>query len=74
MKTKKGESIVTKIKEIRQELNISRYRLSKDTHISYIALMNIEKGGDIKLSNLYKIAKALGVPAEKLLKEENNND
>lgn len=60
---------MTKIKELRKILNISRYKLAKDTKITYKALTDIEKGGDIKLSNLYKIAKALGVSARELLKE-----
>lgn len=65
---------MTKIRAFREQLNTSRYKLAKDTGISYKALTDIEKGGDIRLSNLYKIAKSLGVSAKELLKEEKSSD
>lgn len=45
----------------RREKNISRYTLAKLTGISYRSLMEIEKGGDVKVSTLVKISKALEI-------------
>lgn len=61
------------IKKIRQKQLISRYRLAKDTGLTYKAVLAIENGGDLKLSTLYKIATALGVSASELLALEENN-
>ena len=61
------------IKKIRQIKSISRYRLAKDTGLTYKAILAIENGGDLKLSTLYKIATALGVSASELLALEENN-
>ncbi len=52
---------MNKVKAVRLRKQISRYRLSQMTGISYSALMAIENGGDIKISTLAKIAKVLNV-------------
>ena len=49
------------VKQIRENLGISKYRVVKDTGISMSTLIAIEKGKDVRVSTLYKIAKALGV-------------
>lgn len=59
------------VKHVRQKLNISRYKLAKDTGLSYVGLINIEKGLDVKLSTLYVIAKALKVHVKELVSQEN---
>lgn len=61
------------IKKIRQKQSVSRYRLAKDTGLTYKAVLAIENGCDLKLSTLYKIAAALGVSASELLAMEENN-
>lgn len=61
------------IKKVRQKQSISRYRLAKDTGLTYKAVLAIENGGDLKLSTLYKIAAALGVSASELLAIEENS-
>ena len=61
------------IKKIRQIKSISRYRLAKDTGLTYKAILAIENGGDLKLSTLYKIAEALGVSSSELLALEENS-
>ena len=55
----KKQMIQNKIKEVRQQKGISLYQLSKETGLSYRGLWNVEKGGDVRLSTLYRIAEAL---------------
>ena len=50
---------MTKIKQIRKERKMSLYKLAKATGISYTTLWNIEKGGDVRLSTLERIADVL---------------
>jgi len=57
---------MVKLLEARMAKNISRYALAKATGISYRSLMEIEKGGDVKVSTLYKIAKALKINIKEL--------
>lgn len=61
---------MTKIEEIRIAKGFSRYRLSKITGLSYITISAIENGGDVRLSSLSKIAKALDVKVSELIKED----
>lgn len=49
------------IKQTRQKNNISIYRLSIDTGLTRKAIMDIENGADVKMSNAIKICKALGI-------------
>lgn len=49
-----------KIKEMRVLRGMSLYKLAQITGFSYSTLWNIEKGGDVRLSTLKKIADALG--------------
>lgn len=56
------------VKTIRLSKKISRYHLAQKTGLSYSTLFIIEKGGNLRVSTLYKIAKALEVnPSELLL-------
>ena len=49
------------VKQVREKLGISKYRVVKDTGISMSTLVAIENGKDARVSTLYKIAKAMGV-------------
>ena len=55
------------IEQVRLKKGMSRYRLAKLTGLDYASIMKVEKGGDIRLSNLRKIAKALGVEVKDLI-------
>ncbi len=57
-----------KIKEIRENSGVSRYRLSKNTGIPYTTLTDIESGKvkDIRFENLKLIAKSLKISINKL--------
>lgn len=48
--------------------DVRRYRLVKKIGLNYHTLINIENGGDVKLSTLKKIADALGVSVKELIK------
>ena len=52
---------MNKIEQVRTKKGMSKYRLAKLSGLDYVTITKIEKGGDVKLSNLRKIAKALGV-------------
>ena len=54
------------IKKARKEKSMSLDYLANATGITYKALWNIEKGGDAKVSTLYKIAEALEVSIKDL--------
>lgn len=54
------------VTKVRTNVGISKYKLCKMTRLSFPALTAIEKGGDVKLSTLYKIADALGVDIKEL--------
>ena len=58
---------MNKIEQIRNEKGISRYRLAKLSGLDYVTITKIEKGGDVKLSNLRKIAKALGATIQEVV-------
>lgn len=60
---------MTNIKKIRQSQGVSLYYLAKKTGLNYSTLFIIEKGGDLRVSTLYKIAKALAVNPRDLLVE-----
>lgn len=49
------------VKQTREKLGISKYRVVKETGISMSTLVAIENGKDVRVSTLYKIAKAMGV-------------
>lgn len=51
-----------------KQKNVRRYGLAKRTGLNYHTLINIENGGDVKLSTLKKIADALGVSVKELFK------
>lgn len=55
------------LKNVMKAKRVTKYQLSKITGISYPTLMAIEKGGDVKLSTLAKIANALGIKVKELL-------
>ena len=52
---------MVKLKQIREQKNISKYELCKQTGIQFKTLLCIERGGDTRLSTLLKIARALNV-------------
>ena len=60
------------VKNVRERLGVSKYRVMKDTGISMNVLIAIENGGDTKVSTLQKIAKALGVNITEFFEEDNN--
>lgn len=44
-----------------EKKKVSLTELAKQTHLSQVSLSNFKAGGDMRLSNLLKIAKALGI-------------
>jgi len=58
------------IKKLRQANGLSQDRLSKSANISYNSIIKLETGGitNPTIETLQKIAKALGVSVEELIK------
>lgn len=56
-----------KLKKIRLAKGISKYRIAKETGMQYQSIDAVEKGGDLRVSTLRKIAKALNVDVKELL-------
>lgn len=56
-----------KLKEIRLAKGISKYRIAKETGMQYQTIDAVENGGDLRVSTLLKIAKALKVDVKDLL-------
>lgn len=68
-----GEIIMTlKLERVRKK--ITQGELSELSGVSITTISRIEKWGiikaDVKISNLVKLAKALDIPVEELIKEE----
>lgn len=59
-----------RLKEIRLAKGISKYRIAKETGMQYQSIDAVEKGGDLRVSTLLKIAKVLNVKVKDLIKEE----
>lgn len=58
-------------KRKRNGLGWSQRALAKQAKVAEQTIVNLEKGNyDPRLSTLYKIARALGVPVEELVREE----
>lgn len=55
-----------RVKQIREEKGLSKYRVCKDSGVAYTSYDAIEKGKDPRVSTLYKIAKAMGVDIKEL--------
>jgi transcriptional regulator with XRE-family HTH domain len=70
MSASKKSTIANNIKKYRQKLGISQDRLSKMADITYNTIIKIESGGNQNptIDTLSKIAKALGVSVDELLK------
>lgn len=56
-----------KLKEIRLAKGISKYRIAKETGMQYQTIDAVEKGSDLRVSTLIKIAKVLDVDVKDLL-------
>ncbi len=56
-----------KLREIRLAKGISKYRIAKETGMQYQTIDAVEKGGDLRVSTLIKIAKVLDVDIKDLL-------
>lgn len=56
-----------KIREVREKKGISRNKLRRLTGLCYQTLWKIEKGGDLRVGTLRKIAEALHVDVKELL-------
>jgi len=72
MSSQNRKSKITKnIKKLRQEMGISQDRLSKLADLSLNTIVNIEAGNNPNptIETLQKIANALGVSLNKLIKE-----
>jgi DNA-binding XRE family transcriptional regulator len=65
-----GKTISENIKRLRNKLDLTQDDLAKKADIKYTTLMKVESGTVNKPSvqTMAKIAKALGVPIEDLLK------
>jgi len=65
-----ASNIQEKIKKHRNKLGISQDRLSKLADVTYNTIIKIESGANINptIDTLTKIAKALGVSVDELLK------
>ena len=70
MSASKKLTIADNIKKHRQKLGISQDRLSKMADVTYNTIIKIESGGSQNptIDTLSKIAKALGVSVDELLK------
>ncbi len=56
-----------KLRAIRLAKGISKYRIAKETGMQYQTIDAVEKGGDLRVSTLLKIAKVLDVDVKELL-------
>jgi DNA-binding XRE family transcriptional regulator len=65
-----ASNIQKKIKKYRNKLGISQDRLSKLADVTYNTIIKIESGANINptIDTLTRIAKALGVSVDELLK------
>ena len=70
MSARKKSTIANNIKKCRQKLGISQDRLSKMADVTYNTIIKIESGGSQNptIDTLSKIANALGVSVDELLK------
>ena len=70
MSASKKSTIANNIKKYRQKLDISQDRLSKMADVTYNTIIKIESGGSQNptIDTLSKIAKALGVSVDDLIK------
>lgn len=59
-----------KVKKVRTELGISKYKLCKMTGLTKPTISAIEAGGDVRLSTLCKIARVLGVGVKDLIEDD----
>mgnify|MGYP000219959524 FL=1 len=59
--------MVIKLRKIRLAKGISKYRIAKETGMQYQTIDAVEKGGDLRVSTLIKIAKVLDVDVKELL-------
>ena len=57
-----------KIRQIREQLGLSKYEICKRTGITFHKILKIEAGADTRVSTLAKIAKALNVEVKELFK------
>ncbi|MCM8832293.1 MAG: helix-turn-helix domain-containing protein [Candidatus Omnitrophica bacterium] len=71
MKSNNKSTIAENIKKYRQKLVISQDKLSKLADVTYNTIIKIESGANKNptIETLAKIAKALGVKVDDLLKE-----
>ncbi len=65
-----GNSYLRNLKKLRLKKGWSQEKLAREAGISYITLVKIERGNiqNPKLQTLMKLAKALGVSLDKLVK------
>ncbi len=70
MKSNNKSTIAENIKKYRQKLGISQDRLSKLADVTYNTIIKIESGANKNptIETLAKIAKALGVGVDNLIK------
>ena len=70
MSASKKSTIADNIKKYRQKLGVSQDRLSKMADVTYNTIIKIESGGSQNptIDTLLKIAKALGVSVDDLIK------
>jgi len=71
MSASKKSTIADNIKKYRQKLGVSQDRLSKMADVTYNTIIKIESGGSQNptIDTLSKIAKALGVSVDDLIKK-----
>ena len=58
---------MTKLEQIRKQKGLSRYGGAKLSGLDYVTIYKIEKGGDVRLGTLRKIAEALGVTIQEIV-------
>ena len=70
MSASKKSTIAKNIKKYRKKLGVSQDRLSKMADVTYNTIIKIESGGNQNptIDTLSKIAKALGVGVDDLIK------
>jgi transcriptional regulator with XRE-family HTH domain len=71
MKSNNKSTIAENIKKYRNKMNVSQDRLSKLADITYNTIIKIESGANTNptIETLAKIAKALGVGVDDLIKK-----
>lgn len=56
------------VEQVRKNKKMSRYKLAARSNVTYALILRIEKGADVRLSTLEKLALAMEVSVKDLVK------